>query len=60
MRSQNPDWETVLIPSCYKYDSLGRLVQSKQDIKKRGMPSPDSADAMALCFSEPEGSAIHR
>jgi hypothetical protein len=48
------------LTSCgYKYDSSGRLVlESKQDMKKRGMPSPDSADAMALTFSEPEGSAI--
>jgi hypothetical protein len=46
------------LTSCgYKYDSSGRLVlESKQDMKKRGMPSPDAADAMALCFTEPEGS----
>ena len=50
------------LTSCgYRYDSSGRLVlESKQDMKKRGMPSPDSADAMALCFSGPEGSAIPR
>jgi hypothetical protein len=50
------------LTSCgYKYDSSGRLVlESKQDMRKRGMPSPDSADAMALCFSEPEGSPIPR
>jgi hypothetical protein len=29
-------------------------------VKKRGMPSPDSADAMALTFSEPEGLPIPR
>jgi hypothetical protein len=48
------------LTSCgYKYDSSGRLVlESKQDMKKRGMPSPDGADAMALCFAEPEGSAV--
>ena len=35
----------------YKYDSSGRLLlESKIDMKKRGMPSPDSADAMALTF----------
>ena len=50
------------LTSCgYKYDSSGRLVlESKIDMKKRGMPSPDSADAMALTFSEPEGSPIPR
>ena len=38
------------LTSCgYKYDSSGQLVlESKQDMRKRGMPSPDSADAMAL------------
>ena len=50
------------LTSCgYKYDSGGRLVlESKQDMKKRGMPSPDAADAMALCFSEPDGSPFPR
>jgi hypothetical protein len=50
------------LTSCgYRYDSSGRLVlEAKQDMRKRGMPSPDSADAMALCFAEPEGSAIPR
>ena len=27
-------------------------------MKKRGMPSPDEGDAMALCFSEPAGSPV--
>jgi hypothetical protein len=45
----------------YKYDSNGCLVlESKIDMKHRGMPSPDSADAMALCFSEPNGSPVPR
>jgi hypothetical protein len=45
----------------YKYDSSGRLLlESKADMKKRGMPSPDEADAVALCFSEPGGSSIVR
>jgi hypothetical protein len=61
-RFQIPDDDALHadLTSCgYKYDSSGRLVlESKIDMKKRGMPSPDSADAMALCFSEPEGSAI--
>jgi hypothetical protein len=50
------------LTSCgYKYDSAGRLLlESKQDMRKRGMPSPDSADAMCLTFSEPEGSPIPR
>jgi hypothetical protein len=45
----------------YRYDSSGRLVlEAKADMKKRGMPSPDSADAVALTFAEPEGSPIPR
>jgi hypothetical protein len=45
----------------YKYDSSGKLVlEAKQDMRKRGMPSPDEADAVALCFSEPAGSPIPR
>lgn len=35
----------------YKFDSSGRLqIESKADLKKRGMPSPDCADALALTF----------
>jgi hypothetical protein len=45
----------------YKYDSSGRLLlEAKIDMKKRGMPSPDEADAVALCFSEPGGSPVVR
>jgi hypothetical protein len=33
----------------FKYDSQGRLLlEAKADMKKRGMPSPDEADAVAL------------
>lgn len=36
----------------YKYDSSGRLqIESKDDLKKRGMKSPDTADALALTFA---------
>lgn len=45
----------------YKFMSDGRLLlESKDDMRKRGMPSPDEGDAMALCFSEPEGSPFPR
>jgi hypothetical protein len=44
------------ISPAYKYDSAGRLlIESKQDMRKRGAPSSDEADAVALCFSEPGG-----
>jgi len=45
----------------YKYNSAGQLVlESKQDMRRRGIPSPDEGDAVALCFSEPAGSPIIR
>jgi hypothetical protein len=38
-----------LVAIVYKYDSSGRLLlESKVDMKRRGMPSPESADACAL------------
>jgi len=41
----------------YKYSSDGKLqLESKDDMRRRGMPSPDEGDAVALCFSEPGGS----
>lgn len=36
----------------YKLDSRGRiLIESKQDMRARGLPSPDKADALALTFA---------
>lgn len=38
----------------YKYDSLTRLLlESKDDIRKRGLASPDEWDAVALTFAAP-------
>lgn len=38
----------------YKYDSAGRLIlESKEDMKKRGVPSPDRLDAVSLTFARP-------
>ena len=59
-----PDSDSLHADLCspgYKYDSSGHLVlEAKEDMRKRGMPSPDEADAVALCFSEPAGSPIPR
>ena len=59
-----PDSDSLqgdLVSVGYKYDSSGRLLlEAKEDMRKRGVPSPDEADAMALCFSEPEGSPFPR
>jgi hypothetical protein len=38
----------------YKFDSSGRLqLEKKEDMKKRGLPSPDVADALMLTFANP-------
>jgi hypothetical protein len=54
-----PDSDSLQTDICgpgFKYMSDGRLVlESKDDMKKRGMQSPDEGDAVALCFSEPDG-----
>jgi hypothetical protein len=52
-----PDSDSLhgdLIAPGYKYDSNSRLViEKKEDIKKRGLASPDEADALALTFAAP-------
>jgi len=59
-----PDRDSLqadLVSCGYKFTSEGKLLlESKQDMRKRGVPSPDEADAVALTFSEPEGSAFVR
>ena len=38
----------------YSYDSRGRvLMESKEAMRRRGLPSPDKADALMLAFLEP-------
>jgi hypothetical protein len=42
----------------YQYDLQGRLqLERKEDMKKRGLSSPDFADALALTFALPVGTA---
>lgn len=57
-----PDLESLqadLTGPGFSYTSHGRLqLESKDAMKKRGMPSPDEGDAVALCFAEPGGSAM--
>jgi hypothetical protein len=59
-----PDSDSLMADLCsvgYRYDSAGRLVlESKDDLRKRGMPSPDEGDAVALCFTEPGGVVYQR
>ena len=43
----------------YNYTSSGRVkIESKSDLKKRGVASPDSADAFVLTFASDAGTAI--
>lgn len=59
-----PDSDSLqgdLISVGYRYSSDGKLLlESKEDMRKRGVPSPDEGDAAALCFTEPNGSPIPR
>jgi hypothetical protein len=51
--------QAALVSCGYKDRSDGKLqLESKQDMRARGMPSPDEADAVALCLSEPDGSGF--
>lgn len=51
------DDETVAQLSCRKYRMTSRgkiILESKDDMKKRGLDSPDRADALALSLYEPK------
>lgn len=54
---QIPDLDTLHADLCspgFKQDSnQRRILESKEDIRKRGMPSPDEGDALALTFASP-------
>jgi hypothetical protein len=48
------DLDNDLTGATYKFDHRNRmLLESKEEIKKRGLPSPDLADALALTFAQP-------
>lgn len=48
------DLKQDLATPTYWYDAANRIqLESKDDIKKRGLPSPDLGDALALTFAEP-------
>lgn len=54
---QVPDDDVLQADACgpgYRYDSSTRLLlEKKEDMRKRGVPSPDAWDAVALTFAEP-------
>ena len=48
-----------LVTVRYNYTSTGRVkIESKADLKKRGVASPDAADAFMLTFASEAGTAI--
>lgn len=52
--------EADLTAPQYTYDSSRRLVlESKEQMRKRGVSSPDSGDALALTFAEPVTPAVN-
>jgi hypothetical protein len=54
---QVPDSDSLQADACgpsYRYDSHTRvLLERKEDMRRRGVPSPDEWDAVALTFAEP-------
>jgi hypothetical protein len=57
---QIPDMDSLQADACgpsYKYDSHTRLqLEAKDQMRARGVPSPDEWDAVALTFAEPVSS----
>jgi hypothetical protein len=55
--AQIPDSDSLQADACgptYKWDSNTRLVlEKKEDMRRRDVPSPDEWDAVALTFAEP-------
>src|SRR5262245_16594767 len=55
--AQVPDSDSLQADACgpsYRYDSHTRLVlEKKEDMRRRNVPSPDEWDAVALTFAEP-------
>lgn len=49
-----PELVDDLLAPLYKYDAASRIqLEKKEDMKARGMPSPDVGDALALTFAAP-------
>lgn len=60
--AQIPDIDSMHADLCnirYRFDSKTRLVlERKEDMKKRGVRSPDEAEALALTFALPDSALI--
>jgi len=55
------DLKKDLLSPTYDFDGSGRLrIESKDSLKKRGLPSTDLADALALTFAQPVAASDFR
>ena len=51
---REPELVTDLVGLTYGFAPGGQIkLESKEDLKKRGLPSPDRADSLALTFYSP-------
>jgi len=52
--AEDDDLRSDLTAPEYFYTPAGQVqLEAKDDMKKRGLPSPDEADALALTFAMP-------
>ena len=57
----SPDLETDLLGPCVRADLKQRIwLESKEQMAKRGIASPDDGDALALTFAAPVVAKLHR
>lgn len=57
---QDEDLLAELVTPRYKFTSSGKMqVESKEDMKRRGLSSPDAADAFVLTFASDAATALH-
>jgi len=51
--SEDAQLKTELLSPTFSFDNKNRIrLERKEDMKKRGLPSPDMADALALTFAQ--------
>ena len=56
-----PDLKQDLAAPTYSYDAMGRKqLEAKDQIKARGLASPDMGDALALTFAMPVGAVTEK
>jgi len=57
---KDQDLVSELVTPRYKFTSSGKiLVESKDEMKRRGLPSPDRADAFVLTFASDAATMLH-